>query len=47
MDKIIDGLYLGDIRAAANLFLLKQNVRLVSFHSNLGYYSRASSISGS
>jgi len=23
MDKIIDGLYLGDIRAAANLFLLK------------------------
>lgn len=25
MDKIIDGLYLGDIRAAANLFLLKQH----------------------
>lgn len=23
MDKIIDGIYLGDIRAAANLFLLK------------------------
>jgi len=27
MDKIIDGLYLGDIRAAANLFLLKSHVR--------------------
>ena len=26
MDKIIDGVYLGDIRAAANLFLLKQHV---------------------
>ena len=26
MDKIIDNLYLGDIRAAANLFLLKQHV---------------------
>jgi len=26
MDKIIDGLYLGDIRAAGNLFLLKQHV---------------------
>jgi atypical dual specificity phosphatase len=24
MDKIIDGLYLGDIRVAANLFMLKQ-----------------------
>ena len=27
MDKIIDNLYLGDIRAAANLFLLKSHVR--------------------
>lgn len=27
MDKIIDNVYLGDIRAAANLFLLKQHVR--------------------
>lgn len=26
MDKIIDNLYLGDIRAAGNLFLLKQHV---------------------
>lgn len=26
MDKIIDNLYLGDIRAAANLFLLKSHV---------------------
>ena len=26
MDKIVDNLYLGDIRAAANLFLLKQHV---------------------
>ena len=26
MDKIVDGLYLGDIRAASNLFLLKQHV---------------------
>ena len=26
MDKIIDGVYLGDIRAAANLFMLKQHV---------------------
>lgn len=25
MDKIVDGLYLGDIRAAANLFLLKSH----------------------
>jgi|PersoiStandDraft_1058852.scaffolds.fasta_scaffold776724_2 hypothetical protein len=26
MDKIIEGVYLGDIRAAANLFLLKAHV---------------------
>ena len=33
MDKIIDNLYLGDIRAAANLFLLKQHVRyFILFH---------------
>ena len=33
MDKIIDNLYLGDIRAAANLFLLKQHVRyFLLFH---------------
>ena len=29
MDKITDHLYLGDIRAAANLFLLKQHVSKV------------------
>ena len=27
MDQITDNLYLGDIRAAANLFLLKSHVR--------------------
>jgi hypothetical protein len=32
MDKIVDGLYLGDIRAASNLFLLKQHVRLCFAH---------------
>jgi len=31
MDKIIDGLYLGDIRAAANLFLLKSHVSVGHF----------------
>ena len=33
MDKIIDGLYLGDIRAAANLFLLKQHVSFKNTNS--------------
>ena len=28
MDKIIEGVYLGDIRAAANLFLLKTQVSI-------------------
>jgi hypothetical protein len=28
MDKIIEGVYLGDIRAAANLFLLKKQVSI-------------------
>ena len=37
MDKIIDNLYLGDIRAAANLFLLKQHV---SNSSPIFKYSR-------
>lgn len=31
MDKIVDGLYLGDIRAASNLFLLKQHVILTDY----------------
>ena len=56
MDKIIDNLYLGDIRAAANLFLLKQHVRyflLFHFHKktiiahllNAGSYSHPPSSS--
>jgi hypothetical protein len=31
MDKIVDGLYLGDIRAASNLFLLKSHVSVLTF----------------
>ena len=56
MDKIIDNLYLGDIRAAANLFLLKQHVRyflLFHYHNktiiahllNAGSYSHPPSSS--
>jgi len=32
MDKIIDGLYLGDIRAAQNISDLKQNVSYLTYH---------------
>ena len=50
MDKIIDNLYLGDIRAAANLFLLKQHVRhfhlfhrhmtsIIAHHLSAGSYT--------
>ena len=36
MDKIIDGLYLGDIQGASNLFMLKRNVYILLFNF-LGY----------
>lgn len=38
MDKIVDNLYLGDIRAAANLFLLKQHVSINK--QKIGYSQR-------
>jgi hypothetical protein len=36
MDKIIDNLYLGDIQAASNLYLLKKLVIDLSTHSQIG-----------
>lgn len=41
MDKIIDGLYLGDIQGASNLFMLKRMVTstLIVIYLSLGYYS--------
>jgi hypothetical protein len=45
MDKIVDGVYLGDIRAASNLFLLKSNVCviIVTFTFLIEYYPRLAS----
>ena len=39
MDKIIDGLYLGNIEAASNMVLLKKKVRIYRRLTDIGDHS--------